>query len=137
MLISDAPSTLVGCFSGFSGFSFFGRSGCFSSHSLMLSAVYGTSSGKPCCSANHFAASPTSSTCGVFSMTRFASAAGCLMCSTHATPPQARVECQPAEPVRQAAEPHRVADGSVVLHRLRPGEGRVEGEVALRQSLHR
>ena len=55
--------------------------------SLTLSAVCKVSSGKPFCRANHSAPSPTSSTCGVLSITSRATAATRRMCSRPATPP--------------------------------------------------
>ena len=47
----------------------------------------------------------------------------------------AGVEGEPAEAVRQAAEADGGADGVVVLDGLRPGEGGVEGRVALGEGL--
>src|SRR5207248_10865022 len=47
----------------------------------------------------------------------------------------AGVEREPAEPVGQAAEPDRGADRVVVLDRLRPRQGRVQGRLALGELL--
>jgi hypothetical protein len=66
---------------------FFLFSGCLAYHSATLSGVWWVCKGKPCCNANQSAPSPTNKICGVFSMTRLATAAAWRIFSSPATAP--------------------------------------------------